>query len=287
MFSRITVFSRIGRLPEGAGTRALAGATSISRSMDSGIAIGDILPLAGSIWTHTAVSGPAGDPLARVAIEQVELVGDRAAPLVADQQVDLDLVLEPQRGLEAALGVNPRPGDGPPRFRLVYQNAQAPQELVLGRLHVAEVIGEMDDPRHVGLGELDAMMVTVFVHEGVGVGVRGSGFGVGQGSGGRGLRSGAGAEVGRTYESAFEGSIMVGFAALGQPCLSDPQPLAPGPRPLTALHQRPAVRQRPGEWPPAPRRRRTTAQSPCSGCRSGSRSGRRGFPGWRGSACRS
>src|SRR5438552_4387643 len=69
--------------------------------------------------------------------------------------MDFDLVLEPQRTLEVAAHAHARPADVKLRGPRVDREAEGAKEGMLGYFHVAEVTGEVDDPRHVGVRELD------------------------------------------------------------------------------------------------------------------------------------
>ena len=76
--------------------------------------------------------------------------------------MDFDLVFEPQRTLEVATHQHARPAD-PPSLRgapelwgpAVDGKAEGAEEGMLGHFHVTEVTGEVDDPCHVGVRELD------------------------------------------------------------------------------------------------------------------------------------
>jgi hypothetical protein len=94
--------------------------------------------------------------LGPVQLAEDEEIADGTAADLLDEEVNLDLLLKAQRPAEIATGAHARPADGGAAFMGVNGGAERAKERVLGLLHHAVEIGEMDDARHVGLGELDA-----------------------------------------------------------------------------------------------------------------------------------
>lgn len=85
-----------------------------------------------------------------------ELIGDGACAYLLDEEVDFDDVLEAERAAEVAGGVDAGESDGGMGLGHDHGEAEGAEEGVLGVLHVAEEVGEMDDAGHVGFVEFDA-----------------------------------------------------------------------------------------------------------------------------------
>jgi len=175
-----------------------------------------------------------GDLLAGAGLDSghADLVGDGPCALFGDEQVELDEVLEAERAAIVAGGVDSWKADG--RMSPGHDDGvtDGAQERMLHRLHVTEELGEMDDPGHVGLVELD---------EAGGLELEGHG---GRGLGGRRLATrakeddllvgsldlhGMGLDVGIVLEGLVDDAAVVGVHGLE---LDD---VAPAPDLLGAL----------------------------------------------------
>jgi len=92
---------------------------------------------------------------AAVELTEDNRVANTALSLFAHKQVNLDRILEAERILDVAIGVNARPPERWLESGGVNRKSQGPEEGVLGGLHEPKECREVHDPGHVGISKLD------------------------------------------------------------------------------------------------------------------------------------
>jgi len=107
--------------------------------------------------------GGLGAAAVLVDAKDAELVVDRAIFHRFDGQMDVNRVAEAQRRGKFALGARARPAHQLAGLGINQVDPSGFEEVALRGLHIFKEIGEMHEPRHVGLGKFDASCGGMFI----------------------------------------------------------------------------------------------------------------------------